>query len=598
MDTANPKQSIVEKIKSSTNILVTVSHDPSVDELAAALGFTLMLSKMNKHATAVFSGAVPPAIQFLEPEKIFEQTVDSLRDFIIALDKEKADRLRYKVENDMVRIFITPYKTTISERDLEFSQGDFNVELIISLGVEKQGDLDKAISAHGRILHDATVVTINTHPVKSSIGTLDWSDDSVSSLCEMLMSLSEALQPGLLDEQIATSLLTGIVAATDRFSNNHTTPRVMTMAAQLMAAGANQQLIAEKLQQGGESLQPDDTSPHAPASAAAPKRDGEMHVDHEDTAVDVANDLASEAESDRVGQQVAAEQAIDNAINSSTREATPSLDDLQQDLAAASKDIDEAAAQPIAKDWRNTVPVPAATEPSMGGTLNATTSEAEAARRQEELAARNRTILTHDGPTPIEDSPVPQAEAAAPVPTSDMTAASAPVATGPMPTRGKTLEPVTMQSISNGAPLDPILALPVVETDTSIPLTNTDSPTVNASTAADDLASVRAAVDDALGGVIDQSIVPASPAQPPLDSPATPTSMDAPMVAASDTNQLPPLPPLPPMPDFTTLPPLPPVLPEGDPAGLSVPHPGAGAMEEPFAASAPSAAPGQFQIPS
>ncbi len=61
------------------------------------------------------------------------------------------------------------------------------------------------------------------------------------------MSLSEALQAGVIDEQIATALLTGIVAATDRFSNEHTKPRVMTMAAQLMAAGASQQLIATKL---------------------------------------------------------------------------------------------------------------------------------------------------------------------------------------------------------------------------------------------------------------------------------------------------------------------------------------------------------------
>ena len=92
---------IVEKVKESNNILVTVSANPSVDELSAALGITLLINKLNKHATAVFSGAVPPAIKFLQPEKTFESTVDSLRDFIIALDKEKADHLRYKIVDDM-----------------------------------------------------------------------------------------------------------------------------------------------------------------------------------------------------------------------------------------------------------------------------------------------------------------------------------------------------------------------------------------------------------------------------------------------------------------------------------------------------------------
>lgn len=48
------------------------------------------------------------------------------------------------------------------------------------------------------------------------------------------------------------SLLTGIVSATERFSNDHTTSRAMTMAAQLMAAGANQQLIAAKLEEAND----------------------------------------------------------------------------------------------------------------------------------------------------------------------------------------------------------------------------------------------------------------------------------------------------------------------------------------------------------
>src|SRR5665811_970464 len=142
---AKIKQQIVDKIKTSTNVLVTVSRDPSVDELSAALGLAALLNKLGKHATAIFSGAIPPAISFLDPTKVFENTVDSLRDFIIALDKEKADHLRYKVEGDVVKIFITPYRTTITNADLEFSQGDFNVDLVLALGVSDQSHLDAAL---------------------------------------------------------------------------------------------------------------------------------------------------------------------------------------------------------------------------------------------------------------------------------------------------------------------------------------------------------------------------------------------------------------------------------------------------------------------
>lgn len=251
MDSGSARQQIVDSIKNSSTILVTVSTNPSVDELSAALGLTVLLNNLEKRATSVVSGAIPPAITFLDPQKTFANTVDSLRDFIIALDKEKADHLRYKVEGDSVKIFITPYRTKLSDKDLEFSQGDYNVELVIALGVKDQDHLDKALMAHGRILHDATVATISAGADPSTLGSIDWRDATSSSLCEMLVSLTEALKTDapLLDEQIATAFLTGIVSATDRFSNERTSSRVMTMAAQLMAAGANQQLIAAKLQE-------------------------------------------------------------------------------------------------------------------------------------------------------------------------------------------------------------------------------------------------------------------------------------------------------------------------------------------------------------
>lgn len=248
MDVA-AKQQVVERVKQAQNILVTVSTNPTVDQLAACVGLTLLLNKMGKHATAVFSGQIPSTLEFLQPEKTIEHNTDSLRDFIISLDKEKADKLRYKVEDEVVKIFITPYRTSLSEKDLVFSQGDFNVEVVMALGVKDRNQLDAAITAHGRILHDATIIAVNDNNGQApNIGQINWQEPSASSLSEMLVSISEAFGPNLIDNQMATAFLTGIVSATKRFSNTKTTPKVMTMSAQLMAAGANQQLIVSKLE--------------------------------------------------------------------------------------------------------------------------------------------------------------------------------------------------------------------------------------------------------------------------------------------------------------------------------------------------------------
>ena len=430
-DGQSSRQQIVEKIKNSTNILVTVSANPSVDELSAALGLTSMLNGLKKHATAVVSGDVPPAITFLEPSKTFENTVDSLRDFIIALDKEKADHLRYKVDGDVVKIFITPYRTTISQDDLDFSQGDYNVELVLALGVKDQDNLDKALSAHGKILHDATVATLSCGDSASNLGSIGWHEPNASSISEMLVSLSEALKSDkpILDEQIATAFLTGIVAATDRFSNNKTSSKVMTMAAQLMAAGANQQLIAAKLEEAHEigPDKPDNDDQNSDGTtdlnegesnklskadakkSEASSNDGDLAINHEKTGDldDVAQQTAAEhqAEATKTAEEELAEQL--SGVTPAAADA-PSVSDLQKDLASASAEVDEAAGQPVVDTMLPPVDIQTqedqADEPSMGGTLNATAEQAQHDKEHELEADRNKTILSHGGSKYVGDN--------------------------------------------------------------------------------------------------------------------------------------------------------------------------------------------------
>jgi hypothetical protein len=274
----DPKQQLIERLKSANNILVTVSRDPSVDQLAACIGLALLLNKQGKHTAAVFSGQVPSTLEFLQPEETLEKTTDSLRDFIISLDKSKADKLRYKVEDDVVRIFITPYRTSITQDDLDFSQGDFNVDVVVALGVARQEDLDEAITTHGRILHDATVASVNNKN-EGGLGSINWQDNQASSLSELVAELAQALDPGRLDAQIATALMTGIVAETDRFSNDKTSSQTMSISAALMAAGANQQLVASKLEEAGQPQL-------ETGEGEAEEGDGTIRINHADEQAD------------------------------------------------------------------------------------------------------------------------------------------------------------------------------------------------------------------------------------------------------------------------------------------------------------------------
>lgn len=306
---------VSRRISEANNILIALSSDPSVDDLAAAIGFSLYLDRIGKRATAIYSGATPNALEFLNPEDTFEATADTLQDFVIALSKEKADHLRYKLEGDFVKIFITPYKKRIDESDLDYSYGDYNVDLVIAMDVNNGVDLDSALREYGRIMHDATVINItNGNPGK--FGEIEWSDKTSSSVSEMISKMlyitSEEGSQVPLEKEEATAFLTGIVAATDRFSKANTSPETMQIASKLMKSGADQQLIAknitsdinnelsrlsaEKEESEAElDLNPDVKPVEQAAPVEAPADPTEMEIEHEEVPEAVEAPVVPEA---------------------------------------------------------------------------------------------------------------------------------------------------------------------------------------------------------------------------------------------------------------------------------------------------------------
>ena len=620
---ASSKKQIIESIKDKKNILVTVSNNPSVDELAAALGLTIFLNKLDKHATAIASGNIPSALDFLDPGKTFEATADSLRDFIIALDKEKADHLRYKLEGDVVKIFITPYRNTITQNDLEFSQGDYNVEMVIALNVASRDELDKALSAHGKILHDAVVATITTGDVKSSLGTLDWHEDAATGVSEMATEVAQELKTAKadIDEQIATAFLTGIVASTDRFSNDLTSSKVMTMSAELMASGANQQLIAAQLESSTESVapvnSPVDTPPNEqvsvaseesspvdddptrltidrsaePVVAATPdvpsepvEATGTMSINHElvGSLDQVASQVRQESQEDaaraaeeqlsEIAESAAAAQPAHSeleAVVAPVAEAAPAsiTAELEQATAALQSAPEPIISQVVAANEMGT--------PMVGGTLNATTAAAAEQKREDLRNDQNRTILTHGGgrlgdqPALGSDAPLNAAMAAQQdeMPSVDIFAA---------PITPPTIEPLGMVETPDISPL-----MPQAEAAVS-PFEPAPQPApVFGSETQDALAAVNAVLESAPEPQIQPEPMTAMPAAPMDSTMGIPTLAD--IESSSVTG-------LPPMPDFSSLPPLPSAPIGIDPSGLPT------APMDPVA-TPQEFNPAQFQIP-
>ncbi len=244
-----PKQQASELIKQAQNILIITGRQPSNDQLSAAIATQRVINKLQKQASIVITDALPEAAKLYDTQFI-NRDIQGVRDFIISVDMHSVvvDKLKYNVEGERLDVTITPLNGNLDSKDVTFKQGAFRFDLVITLGVPQFDKLDKIVEQDPTIFDGLHLINIDYHRINQDYGSVNYIDANASSVCEMLVSLFESLEQGIVDESIATALYTGITTATHNFTIPATTAKAMTVAAQMLAAGAKMQEIVKVMQ--------------------------------------------------------------------------------------------------------------------------------------------------------------------------------------------------------------------------------------------------------------------------------------------------------------------------------------------------------------
>jgi len=247
----SPKQQVVDVLKNRQNLLLLTHKNPDGDALGSILGLYLTLRKMGKNVMAVCNDAAPAAYSFLPSVSEVSQNFAGSRDFVISLDvsKVKADKIMYKVNGDKLDIIVTPLGGQFKHADLVSCEGCFNFDAIVVLDSPDLERIGSPYEKNPEIFYDIPVVNIDHHPGNDFFGKINLVDMTATSTSEILVSVIEALSGDakFINEEIATALLTGIITDTNSFQNTNTTPKSLTVAAQLVAFGARQQDIIKNI---------------------------------------------------------------------------------------------------------------------------------------------------------------------------------------------------------------------------------------------------------------------------------------------------------------------------------------------------------------
>lgn len=185
-----PPPRILKLLETSHSILCVSHVNPDGDAVGSLLGLGWILRAMGKRPDLALQDALTQEYQFLPgiEEIIGPREVAHTYDLIISLDTSSIDRM-----------------------------GDvYSPEI------------------HAQI----PLIVIDHHVTNTFFGTENWVDSGCAATCQLLVRLADALAIPL-TEQIAISLLTGLVTDTLCFRTANTDASVLQVALRLVAAGAD-----------------------------------------------------------------------------------------------------------------------------------------------------------------------------------------------------------------------------------------------------------------------------------------------------------------------------------------------------------------------
>lgn len=241
-------QQIISKISASQSILI-IGNGSNGDSLAASLALSSFLKKLEKDAVLLIPTSTSDRFDFLPQAKDIKKDIDLTKSFVIdvATQKSQVGELSYKKESDKLSIFLKPQTGEFTSSDISFRTSSFPYDLLLLVGIPSLEMLGEFYGKHAELFFDVPMVNIDFRGSNENYGQYNLVLLGATSCSEIVLDLINKFEASLIDVEIATQLLAGIIAETNSFQHVRTTPQTFLKASQLVSLGAKQQEIISQL---------------------------------------------------------------------------------------------------------------------------------------------------------------------------------------------------------------------------------------------------------------------------------------------------------------------------------------------------------------
>lgn len=246
--TTSPLEQIVALLSKSENPLILTHARADGDGLSACLALTLALEKLGRRATIANAEAVGYVYKFLPGVDRVATTIPGAHDLMLTVPLAgRMPVLTQRIEDGKLIVSLQSDGRAFAADEVVFGIGKADYDLIVTFDTPDLPMLGRLFETNPELFYDTPVVNIDHHASNTGYGRVNLVDVTAASTTEILLRILRAFEQSattpLVDADIATLLLTGLITDTGSFQHSNTTPRSFEIAAELIEAGARQQEI-------------------------------------------------------------------------------------------------------------------------------------------------------------------------------------------------------------------------------------------------------------------------------------------------------------------------------------------------------------------
>ena len=248
----NQNQQLYEMIQQSTNPLITFKKEATGDVIASSLALAKLFKKWGLSSEIISPNfELPDNYKFLPEASNIKTDFNNLKKITITLDHPtiKTHHLQHEEKDNQLHIEISPDDPGFSKENIHINDSNYKHDLIITLNTPDLSSLEHLYEKNTEFFYQVPIINIDFSPENEHYGHINLINITATSVSEIIYDFIENMGSNLLDEQIATHLLTGMIERTKSFKIPTITPKSLNVASQLMAAGAERDTIIKNLYQ-------------------------------------------------------------------------------------------------------------------------------------------------------------------------------------------------------------------------------------------------------------------------------------------------------------------------------------------------------------